>query len=129
LAAYPFVERAELKITQAIVEAIAAADLGGPFVVDARQDLSAIGQENRTRSTRPVDIELEIIIAVAVDAFMELVGGDRREPPVLVRSRRTVGITVRTVGAAVAADVTRYRTAGVGEIAAAAARRRAVALK
>src|SRR5258707_12187206 len=93
---------------------IAAANLRGPFVVDAGKDLLAIGQEDRSDQLR-----LEPVVAVTIDLLMKLVSGHRREWTVLVGQSSAIGIAVRTVGTTVAADITRNRAAGAGEVAAA----------
>src|SRR5215472_10400061 len=61
VAPQPFVVGVELDVADAVVEAIAAADLGGPFVVNAGEDLRAVRQKDRRDLTR-----LEPIVAVAV---------------------------------------------------------------
>src|ERR1700730_416998 len=136
LAPHPLIEGVELNVANTVVESIAAAHLCGPFVVNAGEDRSAVGgvrvaagQEHGSKKGRTSQDWFHAVVAVTVDLLMKLVGGDRRKRSVFVGQSSTIGIAVGAVGATVAADVARKRTAGVRKVAAAATGRRAVALK
>src|SRR6266481_8097690 len=125
---YPFVEGVQLKVAEAIIEAIAAANLRGPFVVNACHDRGTIAEQDGPRN-KIRRVKLSVVVAATVGALVELIGRDRRERTVLVVQCRAIGIAVGAVGAAVAADIAVGRAAGARKIAAAAANRRAVTLK
>src|SRR5258708_758845 len=92
--------------------------------MNARKHLRAIGQEDRGNLPW-----FTPIVAASIDPLMQFIGGDRGERTVLVAQASAVGIAVGTVGATVATDVAGDRAAGSGEVAAAAARGRAITLK
>ena len=115
-APYPLVKGIQLKIAQAIVEVIAATDLGGPLVVNARNDLRPIREKDRGHKGRS-----KPVVALTIDLLVELKGADRAERSVLVGRSHAIGIAEGTVGATIAADVSINRTSGAREVAAAAA--------
>src|SRR6266851_3679662 len=88
------------------------------------QDLRAVGQKDRGNQAW-----FKPIVAVTVDTLVKLVGSERRKRTVLVGQSSAIGVAVGTVGTTVAAEEARHRTARVGEVAPAAACRRAVTLK
>src|ERR1700730_702387 len=112
LAPNPLVEGVELNVAQTIVEAITAANLGGPLVVNAGRNGRAIRQNERYRRSNGRRIELRVVVTTAVDLLMHFVGGDRGKRTVLVGQSRAVGVSKGAVGAIVAADNARTSTAG-----------------
>src|ERR1700738_5623355 len=74
-------------------------------------------------------INLGIVVAATIDLLMKRERGERRKRSVLIVQRSAVGIAEGTIGATMTADVAVSRTAGSGEVAAAAAGRRAVTLE
>src|SRR5262249_53907501 len=125
VAPQPLVIGIELQRTQEIVETVAAADFRGPFVVNAGENLRSVRQEYGCEG----QIRLQAVIAMPIDILMPFVACDRGERPVLVGERSADGVAERAVGAAKSADVAGNGAARIWEIAAAAARRGAVALE
>src|SRR5260370_37222709 len=117
-----------MNVAQAIIEAIARSDLGGPFVMNACHNRRTIRQHDGSWSKIGC-INLGIVVAATIDLLMKLERGERRKRAVLIVQRSAVGIAEGTIGATMTADVAVSRTACSGEVAAAAAGRRAVALK
>src|SRR5258708_38268101 len=127
----PLVEGIQLKIAQPVVEAVAAAHLRGPFVVNAGEDLSAVGgvRVAAGQEDRSYQAWFKPIVAVSVDALMKLVGCERGEWTVLVGQSSAIGGAVGPIRATIAAEEARHRDARVGEVASAAARGRPITLK
>src|SRR5580692_1566843 len=113
----PFVYGVKLQRAQPVLDLIAAADLGRPFVGNASEDLAAVREEYRSKE----GAGLEPVIGVAVDALMKLGGRDQGQSAILVRGRRAVGVAEGTVGTAIAADKAGNGAARIREVAAAAA--------
>ena len=116
-----------MNVAEAIIEAIATANLRGPFVMNAGHDDRTVRQHDGAWS-KTVHINLGIVVAATVDLLMKLESGDRVKRTVLVGQRSAISIAEGTIGATMTAEIAANRTAGAGEVTAAAAGRRAVAL-
>src|SRR5437763_515530 len=120
--------RPEPVVRALVVDAIAAADLCGPFVLNAGHYDRTIRQDDRSCS-KSSRTDLSIVVATTIDLLVELVGSDRGERTVLIGQSRAVCVAVRAIGAILPTDIACAGTACTWEVAAAATRRRARALK